>query len=300
MGRRAKPLQQQVELLKSRGMSFADEEYALEKLMEIGWYRLSLYWFPYELRYPDVLSDKHRFAEGVTFEDALMLYAFDFKMRNMLSRMLERVETAFRTYMIYLVSTRYPDSPFWFADAKVVSKQQAQNFERTIYVPLRKLNDDIKLHHKRYPHDRFAPAWKTLEFVTFGAICSIYASLNSEQLRHDVSRHFGVDKPEIFENYLESLRALRNTCAHGNVLYAFASPVDLRRGPAELSGNNARNLGSTIKVLHYVLRHITMRGASELKQLTESLAAEHAVSPHVRHVLGSISGIKILPRERHN
>ena len=97
MGRKAKPLEEQVSLLMRRGMRVDDPEKAYNILLEIGWFRMSLYWFPFETRYPDMTDSAHRFREGATFRDALLLYAFDFNLRNMLLKYLERIETAFRT-----------------------------------------------------------------------------------------------------------------------------------------------------------------------------------------------------------
>lgn len=293
MGRRAKPIQQQINLLRSRGMIIKDEAKARDIILEIGWYRLSLYWFPFERRFPDVFAEQHQFIEGTRFEDALMLYAFDFNLRNMLMRMLERFETAFRTFVIYHVSTRHPESPHWFVDTNVVSKQHAANFEKAIYLPLRKLNEDIILHHRRFPRDKFAPAWKTLEFVTFGAVCNLYSSLLSHQLRSEISRHFGIENPQTFDNYLEAMRALRNSCAHGNVMYAFHAPVELHRKPAEIKHGNTHNLESSLRVLHYLLRQISARLAKELKNEIDSLLKKFVASPKIHHVLHHIAGFDI-------
>lgn len=296
MGRRAKPLQQQIELLRKRGMIIDNEDKAKNFILEIGWYRLSLYWFPFELRYPDIMLEEHRFHDGVRFEDALMLYAFDFNLRNYLMKLLERFETAFRTFTIYHVSNRYPESPFWFADSSVVSTQQAHNFEKTVYLPLKKLNHDIILHHRKYPRDRFAPAWKTLEFVTFGAMSNLYSSLRSEQLKREISSKFGIDSPEIFENYMEAMRALRNTCAHGNVLYAFSPPNTIRHGPVHIQNDGhchdrEKRLGGTLMVLEYLLKHISSRLAKELNAEIKKLYAEFGKSAKIRHVLTTISGL---------
>lgn len=244
MGRRAKPLQDQVALLQKRGMLVHNPEKARQILLEIGWYRMSFYWFPFERRYPDVMNPTHEFRPQTTFEDALMLYAFDFNLRNALLKPLERIETAFRTFIIYHVSTRYPESPAWFADQHVVGKTQAQSFERVIYNPLKRNNPEIMLHHRRFPRDKFAPAWKTLEFMTLGTMCNLYESLANHNIKHDIARHFGVDSESIFENYMEVIRGLRNICAHGNVLYSYRP----RRSGAALSSREPRRFRAIFAV----------------------------------------------------
>lgn len=272
-------------------MVVEDPEKARTILLEIGWYRMSLYWFPFETRYPDRRAAEHRFREGACFSDTLSLYAFDFNLRNMLLRPLERIETAFRTYLIYHVSTRYPDSPAWFADRRVVSSTQARSFERMIYTPLKRSNHHIQLHHNRFPADKFAPAWKTLEFVTLGTICNLYTSLNSDGLRQQIAAHFGVHQESVFSNYLEVVRGLRNICAHGGVLYDYRPPV-IRRGPA-MGGKMAppQNLRGALSVVEHFLGIISERVLAEYRKDLRELVERFAVTPGTRHVLGNIAGL---------
>lgn len=293
MGRKAKPLQGQIDLLIKRGLKVDDPEQARQILLEIGWYRMSLYWFPFETRYPDMLSLEHRFHEGSTFRDALLLYAFDFNLRNTLLKPLERIETAFRAYIIYSVSTHYPDSPAWFVDKRVVSAAHARSFERVVYIPLKRQNPYIQLHHRRFPNDKFAPAWKTLEFMTLGTMCNLYNALNSSNLRFDVARHFGVHQEGIFVDYMEVIRALRNICAHGNILYSYRPPL-VRRGPA-MSGKQAppQNLYGALSIVEHFLNVISPRLLTEFRNNVNNLLKEFAVTPNMRHVLSRISGFHI-------
>lgn len=295
MGRKAKLLEEQVELLVRRGMRVSDPERARQLLLEIGWFRMSLYWFPFETRWPDMRSDVHRFREGTDFHDILLLYAFDFNLRNALLKPLERIETAFRTFMIHRVSTHYPDSPTWFADPVVVGPTQARNFERAIYYPLRRTNPHIQLHHIRFPKDRFAPAWKTLEFTTLGTMCGLFDSLKSTQLRHEIARHFGVAQEGVFSDYMEVIRGLRNICAHGNVLYSFR-PAQVRRGPAG-GGKEApaRNLRGALQIMEHFLGVISERLLMEYRRELSALLDEFATTRGTRYVLGHISGLRLPP-----
>ncbi len=291
MGRRAKPLQDQVALLQKRGMLVHNPEKARQILLEIGWYRMSFYWFPFERRYPDVMNPTHEFRPQTTFEDALMLYAFDFNLRNALLKPLERIETAFRTFIIYHVSTRYPESPAWFADQHVVGKTQAQSFERVIYNPLKRNNPEIMLHHRRFPRDKFAPAWKTLEFMTLGTMCNLYESLANHNIKHDIARHFGVDSESIFENYMEVIRGLRNICAHGNVLYSYRPPKI--RCSTQLKGAPSipGNLRGGLHVVEFFLEVISQRLLKEFKEELADLVHTFSAAPGARRVLHEISGL---------
>ena len=83
---------EQVELLKSRGVKFADEQRAERHLANISYYRLSAYMLPF-LTMP---KTNHIFKPGVTFDNVLDLYRFDKKLRVLLFNEIEKIEIAFR------------------------------------------------------------------------------------------------------------------------------------------------------------------------------------------------------------
>ena len=49
----ASTVDQQITLLRQRGMLIEDEEKAKEILLDVGYYRLGFYWFPFEVTYPE-------------------------------------------------------------------------------------------------------------------------------------------------------------------------------------------------------------------------------------------------------
>ena len=77
----------------------------------------------------------------------------------------------------------------------------------------------IKRHHQKYINDKYAPAWKTVEYMTFGNIKSLYLNLKNPADKLDICRHFGVKQTAIFENYTKIVRTLRNTCHHQVQVY---------------------------------------------------------------------------------
>lgn len=120
--KKATDLNEQISLLRQRGMIISDEAKAKEVLMDIGYYRLGFYWFPYEKNFPNKVNRNHGFREGTKFEQAVNLYYFDLDLRNILSPYLYRIEVNTRTYIIYTVSNKYKEKPTWFADKKIVSE----------------------------------------------------------------------------------------------------------------------------------------------------------------------------------
>lgn len=186
MTKSATTTDQQLALLKSRGLTISDTAKAHEILHDIGYYRLGFYLFPFEKSYPDLRNRTHEYIDGALLEDAVNLYYFDFDLRLLLMRYLNRIEIAFRTSLIYYLSNKYNSNPIWFVCPAVVNRSYARDFEQKIYTSDFKRNPIIHRHHQKNPNDRFAPAWKTLEFMTFGAIMKLY-----EQLKEREDKIFG-------------------------------------------------------------------------------------------------------------
>ena len=58
--KKAYTIDQQIARLKSNGMTFDDEEKAKEILLDVGYYRLGFYSFPYEIKFPCLEHRDHQ------------------------------------------------------------------------------------------------------------------------------------------------------------------------------------------------------------------------------------------------
>lgn len=72
----------QVALLKERGVEISDDIYAKSILLEIGYYRLGFYLFPFEKIYPSKKQRTHEVVLGTRFGDIVDLYYADMKLRD--------------------------------------------------------------------------------------------------------------------------------------------------------------------------------------------------------------------------
>ena len=109
--KKALNIDQQIAKLKSHGMEFDNEEKAKEILLDIGYYRLGFYSFPFETTFPRINNRDHKLKKGTTFKSVYDLYEFDTKLRRILLNALDRIEVNIRTQIIYTVSNYYTDSP---------------------------------------------------------------------------------------------------------------------------------------------------------------------------------------------
>lgn len=292
MGNQALTLDKQVKLLQSRGMTIADEIKAKEVLLDVGYYRLGFYWFPFEKTYPAKRNRTHEFEAGTNFDDAVKLYYFDYKLRSILAFYINRIEINFRNFLTYTLSNYYVGNPQWFVDDSIVEEQFALTFDSTVYTASFKLNAVIKQHHHTHREDTYAPAWKTIEYMTFGSVINLYKAVKNRQLKIKIANHYGIRYIEVFENYLEIVRELRNYCAHGNVLYDFVPFKYIRRGPAEVRGaKNFRNLNGSIAVALYMLKQVSINRYNEMRSDIQSLIKHYSQSPKVAEIISNISGL---------
>lgn len=88
--KKATTIDEQVQILQERGMVIDDEKKLKEHLLDIGYYRLGFYWFPFEKTYPRLSKRDHNFKEGTNVDFAIKLYYFGKfgKSKNYISRRL--------------------------------------------------------------------------------------------------------------------------------------------------------------------------------------------------------------------
>ncbi len=291
MIKRATTLEEQVSLLRERGVEITCEEKAKECLLDIGYFRLCSYLFPFEKSYPNLSNRTHEVVPGTKLSDAVALYYFDFDLRIILNRYISRIEVALRTYITYKLSNKYKNSPTWFVDPGVMKAQYIHGFD-DIYEAIKK-KSVIKRHHQKYINDKYAPAWKTVEFMTFGNIESLYLNLKDPADKLDICRHFGVNQTAVFENYIKTIRTLRNTCAHGGVLFDMRLPMSIKNGPAgHFPRLNSNNLSSSLKVVEFVLGKLSENRLLEMKGLIyDALSILYARNQNLEDTLKKTAGV---------
>lgn len=291
--KKATTLDVQIDTLKKRGVVISDDEKAKENLLDIGYFRLGFYCFPFEEKYPKKSGRDHIYRTGTDFDNIVKLYYFDVDLRNLLSRYIYRIEINLRTYITYTVSNKYVDSPTWFVDPSIVVKTSRfhKSFRKMIYENLKENNSIIKNHHQKYINDKYAPAWKTLEFMTFGNIIALYDSLKDINIKLDIAKHYGFVSTHVFLNYLNTIRKIRNECAHSGVLFDLSLSKSISKGPAGVLGSNKNNLQGAIHVIRYMLGRVSKNRLedldNQLNQLTKNCC--EALKP----IVSASSGISI-------
>ena len=180
MNKPAYTINDQISLLKQRGMLFRNETQASECLRNISYYRLKGYWWDMQHDY-----SQHVFKPDTYFEDVIERYEFDRQLRLILFDAIERIEIAVRAKMIHHLSISYGGlwylNPVYFETAL----HTKEGMSKTTH--LHTLDELYKEYHRsqeifvrdqknRYPGQN-PDAWKILEVASMGTLSKLYKSL---------------------------------------------------------------------------------------------------------------------------
>lgn len=208
--------EEQIALLKERGLSINNVPFATHCLSHISYYRLGEYWYSMQ---DD--KERHLFKANSKFEDVIALYSFDGELKILLFDVIEKIEISLRTKLIYHLS--HESSPWWFQnfdlfiDSRALVKTLSaleEELERTKDI-------NIKNHNKKYNDDlRFPPAWKSLEQTSFGGLSKLYGNLkHTVKSKDNIAKEFGAVNHTYLPSWLQSIAQIRNYCAHHSRLW---------------------------------------------------------------------------------
>lgn len=142
-------------------------------------------------------------------------------------------------------------------------------FRKKVYSSLLE-NPVIKRHHVKYINDRFAPAWKTLEFMTLGNLTALFQAIKDIEVKKKIASEYGCSL-KVFVNYLETIRVIRNKCAHGSCLYNMELAKGIKATPAGIQTEDRHNIKGAFNVITYMLGTISHSRKVELEHNLKAL-----------------------------
>lgn len=247
----------QIARIVSRGMAdAADHRSAFE---QIGYYRLSGYWYPFRRLEPDG-SRADAFYPDATFAHVLSLYDFDSRLRGATWHAVGAVELAVRAKTANILGEvdRYIHLDRLLLDSKV-SPDKFGKFA----ADLKKLQDQSKedfVAHFRAKYDGRLPVWSVTEIMQFGQLARLY-EFSPYRERVKIAAAFNARADE-FGSWIRALNILRNVAAHHSRLWnrgiAIGPQLRHRRSDPLLShavGATGRSY-DIIAVLAYLLRQL--------------------------------------------
>lgn len=274
-----KPLsfEQQLELLKSRGLTVTDEKKAIQYLQEISYYRLSAYFLPYQ-------QIKDQFNEGVTFQQIISTYSFDRELRLLVFDCIERIEVAIRTQFIYCMAHEYNDSHWQDNQAHFVSPYYNKvgkpidpynTFQSIISREMTKRRSEVFIGHyvKSYSIPANPPSWMCMELLTLGELSGLYKGLRNNEDKKRIASFFDVHHT-VFTSWLHSLTYVRNLCAHHSRLWNKELAIEPDRLKKPVGPWISTDFQNNSRVFYFIcmLKYL-LRRANPGNSLTDRLQA---------------------------
>ena len=262
----------QIELLRTRGLLYSDEERARRYLRHINYYRLRAYWMPFELPTGNAPANSdgsalHAFQPNVHFNDILNFYLFDRKFRLLVMEAIERFEISIRTMFAHHLALTY--GPHGALDAALYTDRAKH--QKT----LKELKDEldrsqevfIQHYLSTYKTPELPPIWVLSEIMTFGQLSTCFKNLKRPSDRNRISRGLQIDERTL-TSFMHHLNIVRNLTAHHcrlwNRRFVVTMKIPTAAGvPADVANSFNRDqhavryIYNTLVMLVYLLRIIS-------------------------------------------
>jgi len=223
-------IQEQIALLKSRGMVISDEAATADYLSKIGYYRLSGYWYPFRESEvsgnPGTVVVKDTFRKGTEFDHALKLYVFDKHLRLHFLDALERIEVGLRVEIALLLGQRDPlahRQPKYlhghFAkkiDPSTGTTKHAKWLERLDDITNRSSEEFVKQYKRKYRTP--LPMWIAIELWDFGLLSHFLSGMTVAD-KAALASKYQLPRWQLLQSWVRNLNQLRNVCAHHSRLW---------------------------------------------------------------------------------
>ena len=214
-------LNEQLNLLKARGLLIPDETYAIHYLSENSYYHLNIYFkcFQEKTGYVDLQgNDEYRFKEGITFKHIIQVHENDKLIRSVLLKAIMPIELKLRTAIAYYMGFNKKSDCFYSDDPQVYSKIESINKLRTRFANSLDYGNPIVRHHTLKYDSKF-PLFAIFELMSFSFLIDYFETLSFSFQDQIANKYFGHSASRDMMNWMKCLHDLRNICAHQNFLY---------------------------------------------------------------------------------
>ena len=211
-----KNLDEQVEILKFKGLIINDENYAKKILLRENYFFLMGY------RHLFMEPGDRHFKEGTTFEELYSLFLFDRSIRNVLFKYILVIENNLKSITSYQLSKKYGYKERDYLKAKNFTPDP--NKQAQLNDLLKKMKRQIKVNGSQHTATQhyvsnygYIPLWILVKVLSFGIVSEMYSILKPEDQK-EIANVYDIDTNSLIV-YLPILANYRNLCAHEDILY---------------------------------------------------------------------------------
>ena len=212
-----KNLDEQIEILSSKGLVISDNERTKDILLKENYFFLSGY------RHPFMKDGKDRtFLSGTTFEEMYAMFTFDRNIRNIFFKNLLIVENNIKSLISYQLSRKYGFKEKDYLNPKNFSEDSLHI--RQVRDVLDKIKRQIRINGRKHSatihyitNYGYIPLWILVKVLSFGLVGELYNILK-ENDKMEIANFYDLDV-KTFSIYLTVLSNYRNLCAHEDILF---------------------------------------------------------------------------------
>lgn len=230
-------LDEQIEKLRGRGLTIADEYNAKRQFLKTSYYDLINGYK--DLFLSDIKDEttEERYIEGTRFEDLTKLYRLDRELRHIIMRETLDVESNFYTTLAYCISEKYGEKQADYlvtTNYKRGAKQARGGYERdNLFSRINRRISNANEHPMKHYKEKYKniPAWILAKHMSFGELI-VWYKLSSSDIKYNVIKRFMGLEPdekmkESFIKSMELFNKFRNRAAHGGRIYNFRTNIEI-------------------------------------------------------------------------
>ena len=208
-------LDEQVDILKSKGLIIDNEETIKDILLRENYFFIN--------GYRTMFFDKNRrFLEGTKFSELYSAFLFDRNLRNVLFKNLLVVENNIKSIISYQLSKKYGYKEIDYLNPKNFTQDYKE--VRRVEDVLNKIKRQIRINGEKHTATyhymtkyNYVPLWILVKVLSFGLINELYGILKEED-KEEIARVYGLNK-DTLKIYIQLLSNYRNLCAHEDIVY---------------------------------------------------------------------------------
>ncbi len=265
---------QQIDLLKQRGMVIDDDITAKFYLQHLNYYRLGAYWLPFEANH-----STHLFKPNTNFNDILNLYIFDRELRLLVLDAIERIEVSVRGQWAYQLAHKH--GAHAHLDSTLFDTEHYQSNRKKLLEEVNRSDEIFIKHYLSTYKEKLPPVWVVCEVMSLGQLSRWYNSLKPKASRRAIADVYGIDE-YVQQSWLHHLSLVRNICAHHSRLWnrEFTITPNLPKSkPIHLTKEfvtGSRKLYNTLVILLHCLD--TIAGQHHWRTKFNELITKHNIS----------------------
>lgn len=212
-----KTINEQVEILKDKGLIIEDELEAKEILLRENYFFIMGYRHLFMSR-----NNKIKFISGTTFNEVYALFEFDRNFRNIIFKNALVIENQLKSVISYQLSKKYGYREKDYLNPKNFT--QDHDKIKRVHDLINKMKRQIRINassHNATIHYMnnygYIPLWVLVKVLSFGIVCELFTILKKED-QIEVADIFDTT-PEVLQDILIILSNYRNLCAHEDIVF---------------------------------------------------------------------------------